>query len=239
MRRLEIGFWIFFMVIAVVLSKKLESFIGDQEVIQQEVKRENKEIVILLDAGHGGADPGKVGVHEELEKDINLSVAKKLQSELEKKNIHVVMTRESDEMLSGEMGEQGKVADMKERVRIINDTKPNLAISIHQNSYQDSQVHGAQVFYYSSSKEGEKVAFVLQEKLKEMDEQNTRQPKANNTYFILKRTEVPMVIVECGFLSNESEAKLLKTEEYQETLAQAIMEGILSYLQDTGLYEKF
>lgn len=243
MRKIEFVVLVFLIVIATMLSKRLEKMMQEQEVSQtvesSKEKKQEGSFKVLLDAGHGGEDPGKVGVHDYLEKDINLAIAMLLKEKLEEHNVQVVMTREKDEMLSGEAGDQGKVADMKERVRIINDTKPEIAISIHQNSYHDSQVHGAQVFYYTESKEGERAAAILQEKLKAVDTNNTRMSKANNTYYILKRTEIPTVIVECGFLSNENEANLLVTEEYQEKLADAMAEGILSYLEDTDLYAQF
>ena len=104
-----------------------------------------------------------------------------------------------------------------------------LAVSIHQNSYSSEEVHGAQVFYYSHSTEGERAAKIMQEILRDVDKGNTRQAKANDIYYMLKRTEVPVIIVECGFLSNRQEAALLITEEYQEKMAQAIAQGILEY----------
>lgn len=243
MRKIELIVFVFLIVIATMLTKKLEKMMQEQEVSQSvdfsKEKKNKEQFKVLLDAGHGGEDPGKVGVCDYLEKDINLKIAMLLKEKLEEQNVQVVMTREKDEMLSGETGDRGKVADMKERVRLINQAKPQLAVSIHQNSYHDSQVHGAQVFYYTESKNGERAAAILQEKLKTVDTSNTRMSKANNTYYVLRRTEVPTVIVECGFLSNENEANLLVTEEYQEKLATAMMEGILGYLEDTDLYAQF
>ena len=110
-----------------------------------------KENVVVLDPGHGGEDPGKVGVNNELEKDINLAIAKKVKAYLEKEKIEVILTREEDQMLSSANSTNKKVEDMKERVRIIDESNAALAISIHQNSYQDSSVKGAQVFYYMHS----------------------------------------------------------------------------------------
>lgn len=133
-------------------------------------------------------------------------------------------------MLAGEGSTGTKAADMKERVRIINEEAPQLAVSIHQNSYQDAVVHGAQVFYYSGSLEGENAAKVMQSALLAVDEDNTRQAKANDTYYLLKRTEVPTIIVECGFLSNDEDAKNLCDEKYQDKVAKAICEGILEII---------
>lgn len=190
-------------------------------------KISGKKDTVVLDAGHGGGDPGKVGVGDILEKDINLEIAKLVEGKLKKKKITVVMTRESDEMLAGENQEATKMGDMKERVRLINETQPQLVVSIHQNSYQDSSVSGAQVFYYSRSPEGESAALLMQQALQGVKPENTRQAKANDSYYMLKKTEYPTIIVECGFLSNPQEAQELADKEYQEKMADAVAQGIL------------
>jgi N-acetylmuramoyl-L-alanine amidase CwlD len=209
----------------VMVSKKLEKYVNSDKV-------EKKEYTVVLDAGHGSSDSGKVGINGVLEKDINLSISKKTKKYLEKKGIRVVMTRDKDESLAeGENGNR-KVQDMKVRVKRINDTKPDLAVSIHQNSYHEESIHGAQVFYYEHSESGEKDARILQEALLAVDPDNTRQVKANTTYYLLKRTEVPILIVECGFLSNQEEAEKLASEDYQKEIAKAIANGIESCLKD-------
>lgn len=209
----------------VMVSKKLENYVNSDKV-------EKKEYTVVLDAGHGSSDSGKVGINGVLEKDINLSISKKTKKYLEKKGIRVVMTRDKDESLAeGENGNR-KVQDMKARVKRINDTKPDLAVSIHQNSYHEESIHGAQVFYYEHSESGEKDARILQEALLAVDPDNTRQVKANTTYYLLKRTEVPILIVECGFLSNQEEAEKLASEDYQKEIAKAIANGIESCLKD-------
>ena len=209
----------------VMVSKKLEKYVNSDRV-------EKKEYTVVLDAGHGSSDSGKVGINGVLEKDINLSVSQKTKKYLEKKGIRVVMTRDKDESLAeGENGNR-KVQDMKARVKRINDTKPDLAVSIHQNSYHEESIHGAQVFYYEHSESGEKDARILQEALLAVDPDNTRQVKANTTYYLLKRTEVPILIVECGFLSNQEEAEKLASEDYQKEIAKAIANGIESCLKD-------
>lgn len=206
-----------------MLNKNLEEQVSSSKI----TVRKN---TVVLDAGHGGGDPGKVGVGDVIEKEINLEIAQKVEQLLKKEKVKVIMTREEDAMLAGEDGTGTKTADMKERVRIINDEAPQLAVSIHQNSYQDAVVHGAQVFYYSGSSEGETAAKVMQNALLSLDEDNTRQAKANNTYYLLKRTEVPTIIVECGFLSNPEDAMNLSNEEYQDMVAEAICKGILEII---------
>lgn len=192
-----------------------------------------KSICIVIDAGHGGNDPGKVGVNGELEKDINLAIALQLKEVLEKENISVVLTRTDDDNLSNGATQNQKRADMQNRCQIITETNPVFTISIHQNSYPAENVSGAQVFYYSDSKEGAALAATLQNALKEhLDPSNKRQPKGNDSYYLLKKTPTPTVIVECGFLSNPTEASLLATADYQEKIVNAISLGILTFLRE-------
>lgn len=186
--------------------------------------------LVVLDAGHGGGDSGKVGEGNILEKDINLAIAKKVKVKLEESGIKAVMTREKDELLSGDAKDNKKIADLKNRVKIINEEKPQLAVSIHQNSYPDPDVKGAQVFYFSHSAEAKEAAETMQEALLACDPDNTRKAKGNETYYLLKRTEVPTIIVECGFLSSPEEAALLTKEDYQQKLSEAIVKGIQSCL---------
>ena len=205
-------------------------------VLVQSEKAAREIICIVVDAGHGGSDPGKVGINGALEKDINLSIALKLKDLLEQREISVVLTRDSDAGLSPADATNKKAADMQKRCQIIADANPAFTVSIHQNSYTTEDIKGAQVFYYGQSENGKRLADVLQEHLiSEVDPQNTRVAKANESYYLLKKTPTPTVIVECGFLSNQSEADLLLTEDYQSKLAHAIYLGILSYLEEESL----
>lgn len=222
-RKAELIIALLFLLGAIAASMELSKYAASDKV-------ENGSQTVVIDAGHGSADSGKVGVNGALEKDLNLQIAKKVKAILEKKGIHVVMTREDDMGLYDKSASNKKAADMKKRVDLINQTKPSLAVSIHQNSYQDGAVKGAQVFYYAHSKEGQEAALVMQEELRTFDSNNKRQAKENTTYYMLKRTEVPTIIVECGFLSNAQEAEKLKTENYQNQVAEAICEGITKWL---------
>lgn len=195
------------------------------------VQAEPEELVVIIDPGHGGADPGKVAVNDIVEKDINLIIAGKLKVLLEAQGIEVLMTREDDEMLSKEESKNKKLEDMKERVKLINEALPELVISIHQNSYSDENVSGAQVFYHEASVEGKAAAEIMQKAFLELDTDNHRQAKGNTDYYLLKHTEVPVIIVECGFLSNPQEAELLKGEAYQGRLAEVMSKGIVTYLE--------
>lgn len=188
---------------------------------------------VVVDAGHGGWDPGKVGINGVMEKDINLKIAEALKKYLEEDGIEVVMTRETDKGLYDENASNKKVQDMKRRIELIEKTKPVITVSIHQNSYPEEYVHGAQVFFYSGSAKGKKLAEIIQEQLTvRVDPENKRKVKANDSYYLLKKTGIPIVIVECGFLSNSEEAAKLNDEDYQDRVAWAIHMGIMQYLNN-------
>ncbi len=218
----------------VVMALLLVALLFAGRYLSQQVasdKVERKKNVVVVDCGHGGADPGKVGAGDVLEKDLNLEIGKRVEKKLKKKGYEVVMTRKEDKDLAEGGSGNRKIQDMKNRVALVNKSKPGIAVSIHQNSYSDASVHGSQVFYYSHSTEGKEAAAIMQEALLLADPENTRKEKANDTYYFLKRTEVPTIIVECGFLSNPEEAALLSEKEYQEKMAEAIVSGIEKYLE--------
>lgn len=187
---------------------------------------------VVIDSGHGGIDPGKVSASGAYEKDINLAIALKLQKLLEEQGCQVIMTRTTDQGLYDESASNKKMSDMKKRIEIMNGCHPDLIVSIHQNSFSDTISKGAQVFYQASSETGKALAEQMQAVLKEQaDPNNKRQCKANNDYYLLQHTEATMVIIECGFMSNPQEAELLQTEDYQNTLAAAITNGVMQYLE--------
>ena len=186
---------------------------------------------ILVDAGHGGSDPGMIGVGGLEEKGINLSISLLLRDTLEKSGYSVIMTREEDKGLYDSSAANKKVQDMKRRIAMIREHMPVLSVSIHQNSYHDAGVHGPQVFYYESSVEGKKLAEAVQSSLNDLLEvDRPREVKGNTSYYLLKRSSGILVIVECGFLTNPEEAQKLQTKEYQEKVAAAVSEGIRTYL---------
>lgn len=201
-------------------------------------KAGEKENCIVIDAGHGGDDPGKIGINDALEKDINLSIALKLKELLQQEDIKVVLTRKDKKGLYSASATNKKVEDMQKRCEIITKTMPIFTVSVHQNSYTQEYVNGAQVFYFGQSKEGKELAETIQASLKKnLNPQNNRVAKANESYYLLKKTPTPTVIVECGFLSNAKEAELLTTEEYQTKVAEAIRDGILAYLNGETIQE--
>ncbi len=186
---------------------------------------------IVIDPGHGGPDPGKVGINQALEKDINLSISLKLKTLLESYYASVAITRSEDRSLADESASHAKQSDLTNRIKIINDARTDIAISIHQNSFQQESSHGAQVFYHTSSEQGKLLADSLQTALISVDPENHRCAKANDSYYLLKKSTCPLVIVECGFLSNQAEAEKLCTDAYQDALSNAIVSGIAAYFK--------
>ena len=123
-----------------------------------------------------------------------------------------------------------KLTDMKNRVAFIEKADPVLAVSIHQNSFS-AGTKGAQVFYYTGSEEGKKLANIIQGSIRDaVGDDNHRVEKANDSYYMLRKVSCPLVIVECGFLSNPEEETLLCDQKYQEKMARGICEGIENFL---------
>ena len=225
-KKLEILMAVVLLLVACIFAKE-----GAVIVVSARAEKGDKKTCIVVDAGHGGADPGKVGINGAEEKTINLQIALKLKKLLESEGMEVVLTRTEDGGLYEEGASNKKVADMRKRCEIITKADPVFTISIHQNSYPEEYVKGAQTFYYGKSQEGKELAEVIQNSMIEhLDKENHRTAKANESYYLLKRTPSPTVIVECGFLSNSQEAALLISEEYQEKVAWAVHMGILQYL---------
>ena len=162
--------------------------------------------LIYLDAGHGGMVPGKPGTNGADEKDINLAIALKLQDQNKKR------------------------ADMQKRRDMINESGADLMVSIHQNSFPESQYWGPQVFYQENSEEAKRLATEIQDQLNSFTSpDNTRVIKHNDSYYILKQSEIPAVLVECGFLTNSKEEESLNDESYQKKVAWGIYAGIAAY----------
>ena len=209
---------------------------GVQFIHAENGSGEKKKYIVCVDPGHGGTDPGKVGINGQLEKDINLAIAKKLKTYLEASDVTVVLTRDKDMGLYSSGDAHKKMADMRKRCQLIEEVKPDLVISIHQNSYHEEAIRGGQVFYYKTSVRGKKLAQILQERFDYvLGDANKRQAKANDNYYLLLHVKEPIIIAECGFLSNWEEAEKLETKEYQDRLAWTLHMGIMEYLnQEIG-----
>ena len=190
-----------------------------------------KQQTILIDPGHGGSDPGKVGSGSILEKDINLSLSLQLKKILEKEKFKVYLTRDGDYNLASSTSNV-KISDLKNRKQQIFDLEPAAVISIHQNSYPSGEVSGAQVFYYQGASDSKLLADSIQSALiKGLDPSTRRQAKSNADYYLLRDNPYPTVIVECGFLSNAEELKKLQSKTYQKKAAKCIRDGLKKYLK--------
>ena len=198
---------------------------------------QKEETVIVIDAGHGGVDPGAISKDGNvLEKTLNLAIAKCLQGYLQEAGYSVVMTRREDQDLAGNTTGRRKIADMTERIRIMEESKGDLMISIHQNSYPEEQYHGPQVFFQNHSEKAAAVALMVQVEMNSFTApENNRQAKAGSDYYILKNAPMTAILVEWGLVSNPNEAAMLMNEEYQKKIAWGIYSGVEKYLQSEGL----
>jgi len=193
------------------------------------------DIIVVLDAGHGGLDGGCAGVTSKVsEAAINLTIAKKVASLLKEQGVGVVLTREDEKGLYTETA-SFKRQDMAARKKIILESAPKLVVSIHCNKFPDSSRRGAQVFFEPLSEHGKTLADALQNNLNTLNAEYVQRtfPTLKGDYYILNCSQYPSAIVECGFLSNEEDDKLLNTEEYQNLLAYRIFCGISGYLTTT------
>lgn len=194
----------------------------------------NEKFVVVLDAGHGGRDNGVIGVESgTAEKVLNLAVTMLIKEQLEKVKIKVVLTRKDDDGLYGDVKSNYKLTDMKKRKEIINEAAPNVVVSIHMNKYPaDSSRRGAQVFFEQLSPNSKELARCLQGSLNTINKEVVEREYSplKGDYYILKCSKYTSAIVECGFLSNAEDDKLLNTAEYQQKIAYQIYCGIMGYL---------
>ncbi len=190
---------------------------------------------IVIDPGHGGEDGGASASSSVLEKDINLAISLKLQKLLESSGFHVVMTRTTDESIGDKTLDtvrERKVSDLHNRLKIIEAQGDCVFISIHQNHFTESQYSGAQMFYSTKNAVSKDLAESIKSRVVELlQPENERETKpATDSIYLLWNTKMPAVLIECGFLSNQSEAAKLNDKTYQQQMAFAIYSGMLDYL---------
>ena len=189
---------------------------------------------IIIDAGHGGEDSGAVGEGNIYEKDLNLQIAFELGEQLKAKGYNVVYTRTDDKLLyTEEQNIKGmrKLYDLKNRCGVADNYENALFISIHMNSYGAKQYSGLQVYYADKNSESESLASSIQNSVcHELQKENNRKTKNGKGYYILDNCKATSVIIECGFISNDSELKKLSEKEYQKQLSFAIICGIIEYI---------
>ncbi len=192
--------------------------------------------IIVLDAGHGGFDAG-ASANQAVEKDINLRVTMRLKEYLEQGGAVVLLTRDSDVSTADadKTGVSAKKSDLAARKEMADGSDCDIFVSIHMNQFPQEQYRGAQVFYCDDQADGKRLGEEIQQGLKDVvKDQNTRvAKKIDGGVFLLKNTTVPSVIVECGFLSNPQEAKLLQQDEYQQKIAWGIYLGIVRYFNQS------
>lgn len=186
---------------------------------------------VLVDSGHGGKDDGAQR-GEVKEDEINLIIAQEVKAQLISQGANVLMTREDDRDLADADSENRKRDDMKKRVEFIECGFCDLFVSIHLNAYPDASVQGAQVFYREQDGQSERLAQLTQEALSRCSGQKRREKPGD--YYILERTTVPGVLVECGFLSNAEEREKLQSKAYQKQVAAAIVQGLIRYVRENG-----
>ena len=190
---------------------------------------------VIIDAGHGSPDGGTSAADGTLEKDINISIALKLKSILESMGINCTLTRTNDNGIydsSAKTIREKKVSDIKNRLQIINETENSIFVSIHQNHYSSSAYKGLQVFYSMNHPDSSKLADSIRlPVISYLQTDNSREIKASGSeIYLLHHSQRPSVMVECGFMSNAEETKMLKDENYQQKLAFVIAIGIRDYL---------
>lgn len=193
--------------------------------------------VIILDAGHGGMDGG-ANVQEIMEKEIALSVSLKVRDYLQEQGALVIMTREKDEDLAQGNTKgirQRKQEDLRNRVKMINDSEADLFLSIHLNSFPSASSKGAQTFYTSRFEENEQVAKFIQTEIIRNLENTKRDARTINHVYLMNYAKKPGALVEIGFLSNSEERERLISDKYQEKIASSIYMGILRYFTEEKL----
>ena len=187
---------------------------------------------IVIDPGHGGWDGGTIGAASGVtEAELNLKVSKLLKKHLENFGFNVILTRTSNTALG-----KNKVADMAKRKEIIESSRPIAVVSIHMNSFSDPSECGTQAFFEENDENSKILATSIQDQMKNLLP-NARENANHGEYYILECSDITSCIVECGFLSNPNDEKLLNDSEYQNELAYSIYSGIVKYLITAGIAE--
>ena len=191
---------------------------------------------IVVDAGHGKPDEGAESSTGTTEAETNLKIALKLQNLLEQSGSTVILTRSDENAIydyDSKTLRQKKISDIHNRVKIGNESSADIFVSIHLNKIPQQQYDGWQTFYNAQSSDGKKLAESIQKNLNDaIQKENNRVAKTIDNIYIIKHVEIPTTIVECGFLSNPEEEKLLLQDEYQDKLAWGIYNGIIDYFYE-------
>lgn len=189
---------------------------------------------IVLDAGHGGRDGGSVGVNGTIEKEINLEYVMLLKEKLVENGYKVILTRKNDDGLYSEFAKNKKTSDMNERFKIIKKANPNLVVSIHMNSFSSPTAKGAMTYYRIGDEASKKCADLVQKSLSTFCGARNTFGKVGD-YYMLNCSYYTAILIECGFISNPEEERLLNSKDYKNKMVEAIYKGILLYLGNSSI----
>ena len=222
-----------FLVLIILLCTQLKE---NLKITPSQSVLSDEEITVILDAGHGGEDGGAVGNGNIYEKDLNLAITLKIGEKLKSNGINVVYTRTEDILLydrNVDYKNRKKALDLAARVQIADKTQNCIFVSIHMNSFPKTQYKGLQVYYSKNHPLSKTLASAIQTAVKnELQPDNNRKiTEATSRIFLLDRIEKPAILIECGFLSNYEECRLLSTETYQNQLSEIISMEIEKYVE--------
>ena len=219
-------------VLCIILIMVVISFFYSN-IVELRVSKFNG-IKIVLDAGHGGRDGGSIGVNGTIEKEINLEYVMLLKDKLVRNGYTVELTRKNDDGLYSEFAKNKKTSDMKARFDIIKKVNPNLVISIHMNSFSSAEAKGAMTYYRKNDKAGKQCADLIQKTISTYCGAKSIYGKVGD-YYILNCSYYTAILIECGFISNPEEEKLLNSKAYKDKMIDAIYKGILLYFGNNSI----
>lgn len=233
--KFRVIFWTLFVLISLLIFRACCNSLIDDCDGSYLIK---KKMTIIIDPGHGGFDGGADGLFGIVEKDINLDIGVKLKEMLSTMGFNVVMIRESDVSLEDDCSKsisERKTSDMKNRLKFCDNYDNPIFISIHQNKFYQSNCFGTQIFYGRHNSKSKLLAEKLQNNFKiDINKNNNREiKKGEKNLFLLYNTKCPIVLIECGFISNPSEARLLIDGDYQSKICFVIMKSLIEFIENS------
>lgn len=228
------------MMLVVIFFGVVAEAYTSSERYAEALQTESEKNLVIIDAGHGGEDPGAVGCGGIYEKDLNLEIAMCIGALLEERGFAIMYTRTEDKLLyTEEENIKGirKISDLKNRCKIAAEYPNAMFVSIHMNSFGNSKYSGLQVYYSENNDYSRVLATKIQSSVKDrLQNENDRVVKPGKDMYIMENISNPAVLVECGFLTNHEECKKLSEKEYQNRLSLAIVCGIIEYKAEISSY---
>lgn len=224
--------WVILYAVVLVGTLAVVHWISAYATVMAVSEFERGRVNLIIDPGHGGIDGGTSTQSGTLESTINLQIALRMEDMSHLLGFRTIMTRREDISIhrGGQTIAQKKASDLKERVKIANRTENAILLSIHQNYFSDEQYSGAQVFY-GKGEGSEDLARRMQSAfVQNLNIGSKRKCKAGTGIYLMEHTDCPGVLIECGFLSNENEARQLQNEEYQKKLCKTIITTVSCYI---------